>query len=208
MLKRLLPQETSFFEFFDRQVDYMKQAADELRGVMANSGNAELGTRAIKNLEHQADGVTHACISALHQTFITPFDRNHIHSLAGGLDTVIDYIDETARRTFLYEIMPVPPAAGEIVSLLCKSIEAMSRAIHNLKDLKQQKEILDCCKTMNELDVRGKTIYAEAVARLYKEETSPIRVMKIREIFESLKNALSSCDEVAYLLEGIVLESA
>ncbi len=208
MLKRLLPQETSFFEFFDRQVEFVAQAVGELRGLLANAGNAELASRSIRNLEHQADAVTHACIAALHQTFITPFDRTHIHGLASALDDVLDYMNDAARRTFLYEVMPIPESASEIADLLSKSIETMSVAVRGLRDMKNHKQILECCNSMGALDSRGKQLYHEAVARLYKDETSPMRVMKLREIFEALKNALSACEDVAHLLEGIVLENA
>jgi uncharacterized protein Yka (UPF0111/DUF47 family) len=198
MLSRLLPRQTNFFDFFERHAALTVEAGAELAKLSHERANIDEIARRIKDLEHEADEVTHACMEMLHKTFITPIDRNDIHRIASKLDDIIDFIDAAARQMVLFEVTEFPESVGEAVIVLHQATQAVERAVKGLRNMRNQTSILNEC-------VR---IKAGSVARLFREESNPIVVLKWHQIFQALENVTDACEDVANVIEGVVLENA
>jgi predicted phosphate transport protein (TIGR00153 family) len=209
MLKRLLPRETSFFDFFERHSELSIEASKELNAIGLHP--AELTTRVgrIKEIEHTADDVTHKCIDALHRTFITPIDRSDIHRLIRRLDDIIDCIDSATSRMILYEINDIRPEFRQFTEELLKATTGIDGAIRSLRDLRHgEKAIAEFCAVIYEAEKNCDQILRKALARLFKEEKEAILVLKWKGIFERLEKAADRCEEVANIVEGIVIEAS
>ena len=164
--------------------------------------------RRVKELEHDADEVTHLCMETLHRTFITPIDRNDIHRLASKLDDVADYIDAAARQLTLFDITEVPENVGEAVIVMHQATQAVERAVKGLRNMRNSTAILGECIRINELENQADRIKASSVARLFREESNPIIVLKWNQIYQALENVTDACEDVANVIEGVVLEHA
>ena len=207
MLSRLLPRQTNFFDFFEQHAALTVEAGSELAELSRDGANLDDIARRIKTLEHQADEVTHTCMETLHKTFITPIDRNDIHRIASKLDDITDYIDAVARQMQLYEITQVPETVGEAVMVLHKATEAVERAVKGLRNMRNPTAILGECVRINELENQADRIKASSVARLFREESNAVLVLKWHEIYQALENVTDACEDVANVIEGIVLEN-
>jgi len=206
MLSRLLPRQTNFFDFFEQHAAISVEAALELAKIGRDNPDIDEIARRIKTLEHQADEVTHRCMEMLHKTFITPIDRNDIHRIASKLDDVADYIDAVARQMSLFEIKEFPESVREAVVVLHQATEAVERAVKGLRNMRNPTAILGECIRINELENQADRIKASSVARLFREESNPIVVLKWYQIFQALENVTDACEDVANVIEGIVLE--
>lgn len=208
MLSRLLPRQTNFFDFFERHAAITVAAAAELARLSSDDASLDDIARRIKELEHEADDVTHACMETLHRTFITPIDRNDIHRIASKLDDIVDLIDAVARQMALFEVVKVPESAKEAVAVLYQATMAVERAVKGLRNMRNATGVLGECIRINELENQADRIKASSVARLFREESNPIVVMKWDRIFQSLENVTDACEDVANVIEGVVLENA
>jgi len=207
MLSRLLPRQTNFFDFFEQHAALTVEAGSELAKLSRDGANLHDIAARIKQLEHQADEVTHRCMETLHKTFITPIDRNDIHRVASKLDDITDYIDAVARQMLLFEITHVPETVGEAVTVLHKATQAVERAVKGLRNMRNATSILGECVRINELENQADRIKANSVARLFREEKDPIVVIKWNQIFQALENVTDACEDVANAIEGIVMEN-
>ena len=208
MLSRLLPRQTNFFDFFEQHAALAVKSASELTRLAHDDANIDEISRDIKQLEQQADEVTHTCMETLHKTFITPIDRNDIHRIASKLDDIIDFIDAAARQMALFEITEFPESVREAVIVLHKATEAVERAVKGLRNMRNPTAILGECIRINELENQADRIKASSVAKLFREESNPIMVMKWHQVFQSLENVTDACEDVANVIEGVVLEHA
>jgi predicted phosphate transport protein (TIGR00153 family) len=206
MLRRLLPRETSFFDFFERHAAFGLKGARELSDFCANPTDPKAMASRIKAIEQDADGVTQSCREALHKTFITPIDRYDIHRLTNALDDVVDWINGVARRISLYEVGGLPEPFRRMAELLVQATESIEGAVTGLRDMKNADDVLAACTRVKQLEKDADSIYARALAGLFKEESDPIAVIKWREIYESLESAIDACEDLATVIEGVVLE--
>lgn len=206
MLRRLLPKETGFFDFFEQHAQVLVQASHHLLKATQEEGFAAAHPKGLRELEHQADHITQQCIEALHKTFITPLERNDIHRLISALDDVVDFIDAVFGRMRLYEIQMPAPRMVDACQNIVTAAESIQRAVSGLRDLRRAKAILHECDVIKKCEKHGDATYAKALAQLFKEETNAIVVIKWREIYETLENAADACEDVANIIEGIVLE--
>lgn len=209
MFKRLLPRETSFFDFFEQHGKLSIEVCRELNAIAVSPGELGLHVDRIGEIEHQADDVTHKCIDALHRTFITPIDRSDIHRLIRRLDDVVDSVDSATSRMVLYEITDIRPEFKLFTEALMKAAAGIDGAIRSLRDLRHgQKAIESYCRVIYEAENEGDQILRSALARLFKEEKEAIFVLKWKGIFERLEKATDRCEEVANIVEGIVIEAS
>jgi len=209
MLKRLLPRETCFFDYFEQLGNLIVQTCESFAELCAKGNDLPARTGRIKELEHQADQITYTCINALHRTFITPIDRSDIHHLAKHLDDVIDSVDAAASRIFLYEISEIRPEAVEMSQVLVRSAKRIQEALQALRDMANHDKINDCCIAIHELENECDALLRAALGRLFKEEQrSPIYIIKWKEIFELLELAADQSEDVADIIEGIVIEAS
>jgi hypothetical protein len=206
MFGRFLPRETSFFDFFEQHARLTVEGAREFLDLVTNGESLPARAKRIKELEHEADAVTHRCVEALHKTFITPIERSDIHSLISRMDDIMDLVEAGAERIALYEIREMTPEVKELAKVLVKATAGVEEAVKGLRNLKNSKAIVRTCIDINRLENEGDTIFRIAMARLFKEEKEPIMVIKWKEIYENLERATDCCEDVANIIEGVVLE--
>jgi len=209
MFSRLLPRETSFFDFFEQHADVLVRGTQTFAGLFEPGADIGEITKQVRALEHEADHITHKCVEALHKTFITPIDRDDIHRLITRLDDVMDYIEAAAERITLYEITEMTPDARALADVLVRAAKDVQIALRGLRNLKDSKQILQKCIDINRLENEADDILRSAVARLFKDVKDAkdvINVIKWKEIYENLENATDRCEDVANTIEGVVLE--
>ncbi len=207
MFGRLLPRETSFFDFFEQHAKLTLEGAKAFRELVEPGSNIVASAKRIKEIEHEADTVTHRCVDALHRTFITPIARDDVHRLISRLDDVLDFVEAAAERISLYEVTEMTPEVRELAQVLVKATEKMGVALAGLRDLKHAAPLVQACVDVNRLENEGDAILRIAVARLFREEKNAITVIKWKEIYENLESATDRCEDVANIVEGIVLEN-
>lgn len=208
MFGRLLPRETSFFDFFDQHARLTVEGAREFRQLVSSGGNIPAAAKRIKEIEHECDTITHRCVEALHKTFITPIERDDIHRLISRMDDIMDYVESAAERISLYELSEMTPEIREFAGVLVKATETIERAVRGLRDMSNAGPILEACVDVNRLENEGDAILRIAVARLFRESNDTMMVIKWKEIYESVESAADHCEDVANVIEGVVLENA
>jgi predicted phosphate transport protein (TIGR00153 family) len=162
----------------------------------------------IKALENDGDRITHETIDALNKTFITPIDREDIHALITTLDDVLDLIDAAAHRLMLYRITRPTPELVAIAVQLVKPVETIKEALLLLDNMKNARKILDLCVEVNRLENEADSLHRIAIGNLFDHEKDPISVMKLKEIYENLEHATDRCEDVANVIEGIVIKNS
>ena len=205
---RLLPASAGeqFFDLFEQHAERSREAAVLLGGMLRDCADQEQQAARVKGVEHEGDEITHAVIERLHQTFITPIDRGDIHELISRMDDVLDLIEASAERLALYDIRTIEPEARELAEVLEKAVTEMGAAVGTLRDLKDRPRLLAHCTEINRLENVGDALLRRAVARLFREGSDPIHVMKWKEIYDYLENAIDRCEDVANVIEGVALE--
>ena len=206
-LSRLMPSSGGalFFDLFEQHADRTREAASLLAAMLRGAEPARQAER-VKKVEHEGDEITHTVIERLHQTFITPIDRSDIHELISRMDDVLDLIEASSERIWLYEIKTMEPDAVSLADVLEKSVEEMGAAIRGLRDLKDRPRLLAHCTEVNRLENEGDALLRRAVAHLFKDGADPIHVIKWKEIYDYLENAIDRCEDVANVIEGVALE--
>ena len=162
----------------------------------------------VKEAESKGDRITHETIKRLRENWITPLDRNDIHTLISRLDDVLDLIESAAERVVIFEVRMAPPDATELVEIIQKSCEALVTATGLLRSMKNAPAILELCVEVNRLENAADTIYRKAIADMFRTGNDPLLVMKWRDIFDSLESAADCCEDAANVIEGVVLEYA
>ena len=198
-----------FFSTFSEHAMRSVEAAKLLMTMFGDLGNKERLAMDISEKEGAGDRLTHDTVKRLHETWITPLDRYDIHGLISKLDDVLDLIEAVAERVVLFEISDVRPGAIELARVLLKACEDMQKAMLLLPTLAtKSKELLEICVEINRLENEADAIYRRAIADLFKPGNDPIMVMKWRDIFDNLESATDRCEDVANIVEGVVLEYA
>jgi predicted phosphate transport protein (TIGR00153 family) len=184
------------------------QAAARLREMLEDPSQAKELSRRIKDIEHEGDKITHEVVQALHQTWITPLDREEIHNLITSLDSVLDFIDAASDKIALYEVETVRSEALELVETMEKSVAEIAKAVAGLEKIKDPAPLLELCRSINKHEHDADMIFRRALARLFKERTDPLELMKWRDILESMETSTDRAEDVANIIEGIILEHA
>jgi len=201
---RLIPKDTSFFQMFSAMSDNLISGARSLVDLFADYRDVENRIDAIRRIEREGDELTHAILTKLNQTFITPFDREDIHQLASKLDDVLDFINASGARVSMYRIVNPPAAAGE----LAKIILAQSQELQSAVSLMQKNgNILSHCVEINRLENEADIVSQQAIARLFEYEKDPINLIKVKELLEFLERATDKAEDVANVLETVVLKN-
>ena len=208
MFGRMLPRKVCFFDYFEQLAVMIIQACEAFRDLTeGKADNVEQAGR-IKDIEHQADNLTHKCIEEINKTFITPIDRVDIHSLIKRLDDIVDSVDACASRIMLYEITEMRPEALQLAEVLVKAAYELEVALKGLRNLKNAPVIEEKLIAIHQLENDGDTILRAALMRLFKEEDRAIQIIKWKEIFERLEKATDRCEDVANIIEKIVIEAS
>lgn len=202
---RLMPRETKFFEIFENMASNVTEGARVLLQILQTFENVEGGVQRIKEIEHRGDDMTHAVMTKLNQTFITPFDREDIHRLASSLDDVLDFVNAAGQRLVLYKIRRAPSPAAQLAGLIVRQSEELTKAVSLLE---KNKHVLEHCVEINRLEDEADSVCREAIANLFENEKDPIELIKMKELFEVLEMATDKAEDAANVLEAVVLKSA
>jgi predicted phosphate transport protein (TIGR00153 family) len=207
MIKKFFPKETDFFSMFEKAALNVNKAAILLVEMMEDLSIAEIKTKEIYEAEQEGDMLTHEIMRKLNKTFLTPVDREDIHALVNSLDDVIDLIWACADRAMLFKLGNAMPEAIEMSKTLHETTEIITKAIGALKE-KKYAYIQEYCIEINRLENRGDRIFREALVKLFDNIKDPILVIKWKDVYEYLEEASDTCEDVANILEGIVLKHA
>jgi predicted phosphate transport protein (TIGR00153 family) len=202
---RLIPKEERFYDDFSAMALQIRHGAELLDQMMAPDRPIWDKADEIKEVEHKCDFLTHEIIQRLNRTFVTPLDREDIHALARSLDDVMDAIDASASIVRLYHIESVRPGARELTRLVRDSAEQVVCAI---KALEKRKGVAECAVEINRLENEADRAHQAAVQALFNEEKDAIVIMKWKEILDFLEQATDRCEDVANVLEGVVVKHA
>ena len=208
MFGRFLPRETSFFDFFEQHATLTVEGCKEFLSLVTTGANILNKAKRIADIEHETDVITHRCVEALHKTFITPIDRDQIHRLITRMDDIMDFVEAAAERISLYDLTVMTSDVRDLGDVLCRSAVEVESALKGLRNLKNPVALLKTCIDINRLENEADQVMRRAVARLFKEEQDIRLVIKWKEIYESLESATDRCEDVANIIEGVVLEHA
>jgi len=206
MFGRFLPRETSFFDFFEQHAALTIEGTKEFLSMVTTGANIPAKCRRISDIEHETDTITHRCVEALHKTFITPIDRDQIHRLITRMDDIMDYVEAAAERIELYELTTMTNDCRDLADALHRAAQQVEGAVRGLRTLKEPQATLKLCIDINRLENETDAILRRSVARLFKDEKDPILVIKWKEIYENLESAADRCEDVANIIEGVILE--
>jgi predicted phosphate transport protein (TIGR00153 family) len=209
MLQRLMPKSDDFFSDFEAQAAAVVEGAVLLKGLLDDFTDVPAKCQAIKDVEHRADDITHRAFERLHTQFITPFDRSEIHRILSRIDDVLDLADAASERLGLYDIDTVLPESRELAAVLVEQTRKMEEAVKGLRNMKKDPEtILAACQEMNKLENQADTLTRKTMAKLFKRGNDPLTVMKWKEIIDLIEDATDRAEDVANVIEGVVLEHA
>ncbi|MEB2311245.1 MAG: DUF47 family protein [Sorangiineae bacterium] len=203
-----LTRDAVFWKAFQSHADLTVQATRNLKAMLEDPSQVMILAGEISRAEKEGDHITHETMSALHQIWITPLDREEIHALMSALDDVLDFVEAASDWVMLYEITTARPEAIELASSLCSAAEDVAKAVGHLNKLKDPQPVLDLCVSINTHEHQADVVFRRAVARLFKEPSDPIEVMRWRDILEAMETATDRAEDVANIIEGIVLEHA
>jgi predicted phosphate transport protein (TIGR00153 family) len=205
---RFLPREESFFDDFERHaqktVEGCRTFVDMAEGKIAA---ADAGKK-IKQVESECDAITHHVVERLHKVFITPIDRNDIFRLISKMDDVMDFVEAAAQRITLYEVKSDNGELYSMARVLLSGSERISEAVAGMRNLKHPDLIMEKCVEINRLENEADVQLRSALAKLFKQEKDPIEVIKWKEIYELVEVATDRCEDVANIIEGVVLENS
>jgi predicted phosphate transport protein (TIGR00153 family) len=203
---RLLPRQEAFFDLFVEVANRNKEAARRLRELFAAPPERRAAhVQAIKELEHEADQVTHEVVNRLDRTFITPLDREDIHQLASDLDDVMDVMDGTARRAQIFRLGPSPAGIMQLLDVIERMVGVLAEAVARLK---KGDDVLKYCIEAKKLEEEGDAIYHDMLGELFDKESNALEVMKWKEIYDHLEHTLDQAEDVANVLESITIKHA
>ena len=201
----LLPKDTVFFDLFEDLAKHVVSAASHLQKVALNFPHADNEIQRIRDEEHMADDLAHKALDRLDRTFITPFDREDIHTLVGELDDIIDDIDALAKRFPLYHVKNIEDEFKKQVDVLAQATVAVSDAVHRLRKSRKLGDLSDRLIEIHRLESLGDDNNHRAISRLYADGSDLMNAMRWKELYDLAEHAIDGCEDVGNTLERIVL---
>jgi len=208
MFARLMPHEGRFFEFFSEHATLILQGATELEAMMKNASESETRSRNIKTIENKADTVTHQTIQLLHHTFVTPIDRDQIHMLITRMDDILDLMEDVSQSVFLYDLRQIPDEAMRLAQICVACAERVKAAVDLLDNMGNADKIMKICTEIDRHETDADRVLRSALAKLFRQESDTRELIKLKGIYELLEAVTDRCEDVANIVEGIVLENA
>lgn len=207
VFKKIFPQEQDFFGMFEKASRNLNKGAALLVEMMENFSDAEAKAKQIYEAEQEGDMLTHEVMRKLNKTFLTPIDREDIHDLISRIDDILDLIWAAVDRAILFKLAASTPEAVELSKTLLSTTEIIAKAVTGLKE-KKYSYVQEYCIEINRLENRGDRIFRSALAKLFNEGNDPVLVIKWKDVYENLEEGLDKCEDVANILESIVLKHA
>jgi hypothetical protein len=204
----IIPRDMRFFDLFEEAAALLIRAAQAYVDLLKDYSRRNNHVAAIRQLERDGDDVTHRTLHRLDTTFITPFDREDIYSLMKLMDDVIDEIDAAAKRLALYDVAQPTPWLAKQTQVLLRSCQCVAAAVPQLRNLKKPDGLRSHLIEIHSLENAGDDINHSATAELYSTSTNAIEVIKWKEIYDLTERAIDRCEDIANLLEAIILKNA
>ncbi|MDP4094190.1 MAG: DUF47 family protein [Bacillota bacterium] len=205
---RVTSREEIFFDLFVETANNVCRSADMLEELMINYVNVNEKIKAIEETEHECDQHVHDILKQLNRSFITPIDREDIYAIAKEMDNITDAIESTAHRFRMFNVTSIREDAKKIVALIVQSTKELTGVMSEMKDMKKSTALRKKIIEVNRIENEGDEIYRSAIAQLFVSEKDAIEVVKWKEIYEFLENTLDACEDVANLVEGVVMKHA
>ncbi len=208
MFGRLMPTEGKFFDLFNQHAALCVKGAQEMVGLMTNFDDLENRTHAIESIEKQADKITYATVDLLHKTFITPIDRDDIHKLITRMDDILDMLEDAAQTISLYDLQAVTPEAKRLAELCLACCEKVQQAVGLLHNMDNSRKIVALCEEIDRLESDADHVMRAAMSKLFRDEPDVRTLIKLKAIYEILETVTDRCEDVANIIEGIIVENA
>jgi uncharacterized protein len=202
-----IPKDQKFFDHFEELADTIEKGGLLFLEILNNFEHSEAKLSTLKEIEHQADRITHIIFAKLHKTFITPLDREDIHALANKMDSILDIIEGAAVRMYLYAMKKPGKEVIELALILNNAIAVVKKVVHGLRHRKNSNMIIDACVEIHTIENEGDYLLHQCIARLFQNEKDPFELIKTKEIYELVEEAIDTCEDVTNIVEGIVLKN-
>ena len=207
MFGRLMPQEGRFFELFIQHANHIIDANRELVKLMANVNDGQSMIYSIESCEKKGDKITREVIDLLHKTFITPLDRDDIHQLITRMDDILDLTEDVAQSVYLYDLRTITPDAARLAEICVACGEKVREAVSLLPNMDNAAKIRAACVDIDKLESEADHVMRAAMAKLFRDEPDVRQVIKLKAIYELLESVTDRCEDVANIIEGIVVEN-
>ncbi|HEY8605532.1 MAG TPA: DUF47 domain-containing protein [Noviherbaspirillum sp.] len=208
MFGRLMPTEGKFFELFSQHADLCVKGAKEMVALMTNFDDLENRVHAIESVEKQADKVTYETLDMLHKTFITPLDRDDIHKLITSMDDILDLLEDAGQTISLYDIKSITPEAKRLAELCLSCAEKVQSAVGMLNNMDNSRQMLAICEEIDRLESDADHVMRAAMSKLFRDEPDVRTLIKLKAIYEILETVTDRCEDVANIIEAIIVENA
>jgi predicted phosphate transport protein (TIGR00153 family) len=208
MLGRLMPREGKFFDLFNAHAARIVEGSRELAAMIGTFSELDAHAQRIDAAERAADKVTHETIALLHKTFITPFDRDQIHQLITTMDDILDLTQDVAESVALYDLRKITPEAKQLADICHMSCERVAAVVALLRNVKRADAIMKICEEIDRLESDADRVQRSALQKLFRDESDVKQILKLRVIYDLLESITDRCEDVANVIEGIVLENS
>jgi predicted phosphate transport protein (TIGR00153 family) len=208
MFGRLMPTEGKFFDLFNQHADLCVKGAREMLALMTSFDDLENRVHAIESIEKQADKITYTCVDLLHKTFITPIDRDDIHKLITKMDDILDMMEDAGQTVSLYDLHSVTPEAKRLAELVLACCEKVREAVALLSNMNNARDIVGICEEIDRLESDADHVMRAAMSKLFRDEPDVRNLIKMKAIYEILETVTDRCEDVANIIEGIIVENA
>ena len=212
MFGRFMPREGKFFDLFNAHAEQIVAGSTELATLMSKIGDsvtsADVHARVIDGIETRADKITHETVALLHRSFITPLDRDSIHQLISSMDDILDLIQDVAESLVLYDVRNVTQEARQLAQICLSCCQRVKSVVALLPDMENVQSILKTCREIDQLESDADRVMRSAISRLFRDEADVRQLIKLKAIYELLEAVTDRCEDVANIVEGIVLENS
>ena len=208
MFGRLMPREGRFFDLFNEHANELSKGAHDLAALITTGQDIERRAYDIESAEKRGDKIALAAIELLHRTFITPLDRDDIHTLVSKMDDILDVIEDTSQSIYAYDIRSITPEAVRLAELCVACVEKVKAAVGMLSNMANAKAIMIVCQDIDKFESEADHVMRSALAKLFRDEPDAKEVMKMRSVYEMLETVTDRCEDVANVIQGIVLENS
>jgi predicted phosphate transport protein (TIGR00153 family) len=205
---RLFPKEENFFEYFEELANKIEEGGQFFLEMTKNRDYTEAKVARLKELEHEADVITHRTYERMHKTFLTPLDREDIYALVNKMDDILDHIEGVAVRLHMYKVKRPYDEIIKQAEILSLAVRKIKDVVHGLRNMKNSQMILDGCVEIHTLENAGDVLLRTIITNLFIHEQDAIELLKWKEIFERLEQAIDVCESVSNIVGGIVLKHA
>lgn len=200
----LLPKEEQYFDLFNQMTVYISDASRELQDMLADKNQDFAGyAQRIKGLEHACDELTHSVATRLNKSFITPFDREDIYMMSSALDDIVDLIDDAARAIIIFDVKEITDYARDFAEVIGRMADQLKEIVSTLQ---RPKNITPRLVEIHRLENEGDDIYHAAIAELFHDPPDPLTVIKWKEVYEKLEAAVDRCENVANIIESVIIK--